>query len=157
MLKFFASPKEPLQNEEIQTLFANIDLILAHSDEILKNEAYRNIHVKGIGIDGIYMGHINLYLGDLVALWTNGSPWKNGQKFYYHLGGSPLSGMSFCTYWAEGKTGCDKSNPSFGTLFRPACMVLKKLKEDFKCVTLDFPKREVSALKVCDLIEKLKN
>lgn len=95
MFIFKAKPKNPLDNEEIRLLFANIDLILANADKILQNEKYKNIGVKGSGIDGIYIGHVNLFLGDLISLWSNGSPWRNGQKFYYHLGGSPLSGVSF--------------------------------------------------------------
>ena len=43
MITFRAAPIEPLNNDDIQTLFANIDLILANSEKILENEQYRNI------------------------------------------------------------------------------------------------------------------
>lgn len=155
MITFHAAPKEPLNNEEINTLFANIDLVMANVDKILQNDTYRNIHIKGTGIDGIYIGHIGLLLGDLVRLWCNGSLWRDGEKFYYHLGGSPLSGMSFCTYWQDGKIGCDRSRPSFGTLLRPANMVIRNLQEQPDGIPIPFPKRQVSALNVCDLIAKL--
>ena len=57
MIIFRAAPKEPLNNEEINTLFANIGLVMANADRILQNDAYRNIRVKGTGIDGVYIGH----------------------------------------------------------------------------------------------------
>ena len=156
MFIFKSKPKNPLDNEEIRQLFANIDLILANADKILQNEKYRNITVKGCGIDGIYIGHINLFLGDLISLWSNCSPWRNGQKFYYHLGGSPLSGMSFCTYWENGKIGCDRYGPSFGTLLKPAGVVIKNNTEQDNCKSIPFPKRLASEMKIVDLLELLK-
>lgn len=156
MIIFHAEPKEPLNNEEISTFFANIDLVMANADKILQNEVYRNIHIKGTGIDGIYLGHIDLFLGDLVRLWRNGSLWRNGEKFYYHLGGSPLSGMSFCTYWQDGKTGYDRSNPSFGTLLKPASIVIKDIDEPDNMIALPFPQRQASEMKIGDLLEILK-
>ncbi len=154
MITFHAAPKDPLDNEEIRTFFANIDLILANADKILQDEIYSNIRIKGTGIDGIYIGHIDLFLGDLIRLWHN-ETWRKGQKYYYHLGGSPLSGMSFCTYWENGKIGCDKSTPSFGTLLRPANMVIRNLQEQPDGIPIPFPKRHVSELNINDLIAKL--
>ena len=156
MITFRAGPTEPLKNEEIDALFANIDLLLDNADKILGNEKYRNIHVKGIAIDGIYMGHVTLFLGDLIALWQN-NQWRDGQKFYYHLGGSPLSGMSYCTYYQNGKSGCDRNRPSFMTLLKPADMVIKNLQEPPSGVTLPFPNRKSSDLNIYDLIEQLKS
>lgn len=153
MITFHAAPKEPLNNEEINTLFANIDLVMANVDKILQNDTYRNIHIKGTGIDGIYIGHIGLLLGDLVRLWCNGSLWRDGEKFYYHLGGSPLSGMSFCTYWQDGKIGCDRDIPSFLTLFKPARIVID---EPDNMVSEPFPQRQASKMKIGDLLEILK-
>ena len=40
MFIFKSKPKNPLDNEEIRQLFANIDLILANADKILQNEKY---------------------------------------------------------------------------------------------------------------------
>ena len=156
MITFHAGPKEPLNNEEIQTLFENLNLILKNAEKILEDEKYRDIHVKGTGIDGIYIGHIDLVLGDLIRLWQNGK-WRNGQKFYYHLGGSPLSGMSFCTYWENGNIGCDRNKPSFCTLLRPAETIIKKLdKEDESgAIKLPFPARRNSEMKIGELIENL--
>lgn len=156
MITFHAAPKEPLNNEEIGTFFANINLILNNADKILQNETYYNIHIKGTGIDGIYIGHIDLFLGDLIRLWMSGSPWRNGGKFYYHLGGSPLSGMSFCTYWQDGELGSDKNLPSFCTLLKPANMVIKNLKEKPVGITLPFPHRKHSNLSINDLLKQLK-
>ena len=155
MITFRAAPTEPLNNDDIHTLFANIDLILANSEKILQNEVYKNIHIKGTGIDGIYIGHINLFLGDLITLWSNGSPWCNEQKFYYHLGGSPLSGMSFCTYWQNGKTGCDRGLPTFCTLLRPACIVVKDIKDPEHTISVPFPQRQISELSISDLLNIL--
>ena len=155
MITFRAAPKEPLNNEEIHTLFANIDLVMANADKILQNDAYRNIRVKGTGIDGIYIGHINLFLGDLIRLWNNGSLWQNEGKYYYHLGGSPLSGMSFCTYWQDGKIGCDRDKPSFCTLLKPASIVIKDIEEPENMISVPFPRRKVSELSINDLLKDL--
>ena len=156
MITFHAEPLDPLDNEEIRAFFADIDLIFANSDKILQNEEYRNIRVKGSGIDGIYIGHIDVFLGDLIRLWSNGSPWRNEQKFYYHLGGNPVSGMSFCTYWQNGKIGCDKSTTSFGTLLKPACMVIKNIQENITSVSVPFPPRQISQMKITELLDILK-
>jgi hypothetical protein len=156
MITFRAAPLDSVKHEEIYTLFNNIELILQNSAEILQNEEYKNIRVKGTGIDGIYIGHIDLLLGNLLILWNNDSPWRNGQKFYYHLGGSPLSGMSFCAYWQDGELGSDKNLPSFCTLLRPANMVIKNLKEKPAGVTLPFPRRKRSDLSINDLLKQLK-
>ncbi len=155
MLKFFAKPVNPLDNEEIRTFFTNIDLIFKNSERILQNEKYRNIRVKGTGVDGIYLGHIDLLIGELITLWTNGSPWRDGEKLYYHLGGSPLSGMSFCTYWKDGKIKCDKNKISFCTLLKPASMVIKNLIEQTSEISVPLPTRKTSEMNIKDLIELL--
>ena len=98
MLISNVKPIEPQRNDEIARLFNNIDLIIRHKQQIMARAEYKNIRVKGTGIDGLFIGHLPLFLGDLVTLWE-ASPWRTQNKFYYHLGGSPLSGMSFCTYW----------------------------------------------------------
>ena len=156
MITFHAAPIDSLKHEEVYTLFNNLDLILNNSDKILQNEAYRNIRVKGTGIDGIYIGHIDLLLGDLITLWNNDSPWRDGDKFYYHLGGSPLSGMSFCTYWQEGNIDCDKSTPSFWTLLSPAGKAIKKLIGEPESTDVPLPRRKRSDLTLGDLLEQLK-
>jgi len=156
MIQFFAAPFDSLKHEEIYVCFNNIDMILNNSEIILQNEQYKNIRIKGTGIDGIYIGHIDLLLGDLITLWNN-AKWRDDQKFYYHLGGSPLSGMSFCTYWLNGKIGCDRNKPSFGTLLEPANKVIKNLNEQPNYITLPFPKRTHSNLNINDLIEILKD
>ena len=156
MITFPTAPLEPHDNEEIRALFANIDLVLANSNKILQNETYGNIRIKGTGIDGIYIGHNEMLLRDLITLWNNGSPWRNGQKFYYHLGGSPLSGMSFCTYWENGNIGCGRNEPSFCTLLKPANMVIKNLKESQTGINFPFPKRQASNMTINELIGLLK-
>lgn len=155
MLKFYAKPIEPLDNDEIRTFFTNIDLILKNSEKILQNEKYRNVRVRGTGIDGIYLGHIDLLLGELITLWTNGIPWRDGNKLYYHLGGSPLSGMSFCTYWKDGKVGCDKNKISFCSLLKPASIVIKNLTEQPSEISVPLPARKCSEMNINDLIELL--
>ena len=155
MIHFTVSPKEPQHNPEIELLSKNIDLLLANARQIFQNESYSNIHVKGSGIDGLYIGHLNLSLGDLICLWQK-DLWKDGKKYYYHLGGSPLSGMSFCSYFSDAKIGCDKSNPSFGTLFKPAASVLSGKTESSKVIALPLPKRKVSDLNIQQLIDALR-
>lgn len=145
----------PLDNPEIHTLFGNIDLLLRNCEKIVQNEKYKNIFIKGTGIDDIYIGHIDLLLGDLITLWQN-NQWRNEHKFYYHLGGSSLSGMSFCTYWLNGKIGCDKNKPSFGKLLKPAYMVLKNFAEQSSHITLSLSKQARSDLNINDLIDIFK-
>ena len=153
MIKLHAQPQEPLKNEEIYTLFGNIDLILSHKEQILQNEDYKNICVKGTGIDGIYVGHIDLFLGDLLNLWEK-TDWRDQRKFYYHLGGSPLSGMSFCTYWEGGKIDYDRNKPSFCTLLRPACAKIED-KQPTGVIQLPEVKRKASPLRIADLVRQL--
>ena len=157
MLKLFVKNPEPVDHNEIVTLFENLNLIEANIDLILQNEEYCNIYIKGTGICGIFIGFIPLYLGDLLILWQKGI-WKKDQKYYYHLGGSPLSGMSICRYWSEKKgLNFDKNNPSFGTLFQPASRTMRgvDLFEKECIIPLETPKRIRSQLTIYDLIEKL--
>ena len=150
MITFYSAPKEPLENEEIHTLFDNIDLILKNADVII--EKFKNVRVKGTGIDGIYIGHKDLFLSDLICLWNNGT-WRNGEKFYYHLGGSPFSGTSFCAYWEKGKIGCDRNKPTFGAFFKPADRVFQNLRQISLC---DCFRLEESTIKIKDLVKLLK-
>ena len=155
MLHFNVSPKEPQKNSEIELLSKNIELVLKNADQIVQNEDFNNIHVKGTGIDGLYVGHTDLSLGDLIRLWQN-NLWKDGEKYYYHLGGSPLSGMSFCSYFSTTQIGCDKNAPSFGTLFRPAAKVLYDKKEFAEGIPFPLPKRKASGLNIVQLIDNLR-
>lgn len=154
MIHFNVSPKEPQQNEQIAILSENIDLVLANANKILKNEPYYYIHIKGAGIDGLYVGHTDLSLGDLIRLWQN-DMWKDGKKYYYHLGGSPLSGFSFCSYFSDKKISCDKNSPSFGSLFKPAAALLSEQKKTNN-ISLPLPKRVASRLNINQLIGELR-
>ena len=154
MLISNVKPIEPQNNEEIALLFNNIDLIMQHKQQIMKKDEYKNIHVKGTGIDGIFIGHLNLFLGDLLTLWE-ASPWRNQNKFYYHLGGSPLSGMSFCTYWMNGKIDYDRNTPSFCTLLHPACQTIEG-GEITREIRLPSTQRTESTLKISDLAHQLR-
>ncbi|MBP5160583.1 MAG: hypothetical protein ILP11_00835 [Alphaproteobacteria bacterium] len=153
MLISNVKPIEPQHNDEIALLFNNIDLIICHKQQIMARAEYKNIRVKGTGIDGLFMGHLPLFLGDLLTLWEAGA-WRNQQKFYYHLGGSPLSGISFCTYWQHGQIACDRNTPSFCTLLRPACQTIEggKITPEIR---LPSQKRTESALKIKDLVQQL--
>ena len=155
MITLRTAPIEPQNNDDIHTLFTNIDLILANSEKILQNEEYRNICIKGTGIDGMwFLGHITLFLGDFITLWSNGSPWRNEQKFYYHLGGSPLSGMSFCTYWQDGEIGCDRDKPRFGELWWPSIAVTENRDEQGNVIE-PAHSRKKSKLSINDLLQAL--
>lgn len=157
MLKLFVKNQEPVNHDEISTLFSNLELILNNTDKILSNDEYFNIHIKGTGICGIFIGYISLYLGDLLILWQKGI-WKRDQKYYYHVGGSPLSGMSVCNYWSDKKgLKYDRNNPSFGTLFHPASKVLRGIDPfEKECIIpIKTPRKPRSQLTIYDLIEKL--
>ena len=153
MLISNVKPIEPQHNKEIALLFDNIDLIMRHKQQIMARAEYKNIRVTGTGIDGLFMGHLPLFLGDLLTLWE-ASPWRTQNKFYYHLGGSPLSGISFCTYWMKGKIDCDRNTPSFCTLLRPACQTIEGGKIT-PAIRLPSQKRKESALKIKDLLRQL--
>ena len=155
MIDFNVSSKEPQRNEEIELLSQNIDLILANADKIGKNEVYSHVHIKGSGIDGAYIGHTNLSLGNLIKLWHNNS-WKDGEKYYYHVGGSPLSGASFCTYFSKQKICCDKNKPSFGELFKSAAAVLYNQNVSaLKTIPFPLPKDVASEINIRQLIDEL--
>ena len=158
MLKLFVKNQEPVNHTEIVSLFNNLELILNNADKILENQEYYNIYIKGTGISGIFIGFLPLYLGDLLTLWKK-EIWKKDKKYYYHLGGSPLSGMSVCNYWSEKKgLNFDRNNPSFGTLFKPASRVLRGVDPfEKECIIpLETPRKQKSQLSVYDLIKKLK-
>lgn len=151
------APEE--DTESLKILFQNIRLIEQHRETILKTPELYGINVEGTGITGMYIGHTHLYLGDLLKLWEK-KLWQTGQRYFYHVGGSPLSGMSFCRYW-DAKTGFGmvKNTPSFGTLAAPAWRMIKNLPEETREIELSMDKDRPprSDLTVADLVRRLMN
>ena len=97
MLKVTVTPPTT-DNGAIQCLFNNLDFFLSHQSEILSVPEYCNILVKGCFVAGLYVGGHHLYLGDLLNLWET-TAWHTGDRYYYSIIGSPLSGRNQAHYW----------------------------------------------------------
>ena len=149
--------REKKDEKGLEILFKNIDLIEQNKQKILNNPDLYGIYVAGAGVTGMYIGKTRLFLGDLIRLWDN-QIWKNEGRYYYHVGGSPLSGMSFCDYWhpQEGFR-LVKNNPSFGTLARPALKMLKDIPEECPFIEISKENKRSSQSKITidDLIRLL--
>ncbi len=116
--------------EALLKLFSNIDLILEKKDKILSTPELYNFHILGMRIASMYIGGAELTIGNLLTLWETNEIWKTDNKYYYAIGGSPLSGMSFAYYYSckKKKLGVDKNIKTFGTFARPAYKIAKNEK-----------------------------
>lgn len=147
-------PESPDQ-KALTTLFDHIKLIWQNKERILKTPEFYRIHIPGTGISAMYVGNTRLFLGDLLLLWEK-EPWHSQDRYYYHVGGSPLSGMSFCKYWTEtGHFDMVKNTPSFGTLAFPAMRIINNVPEDTKIIPAETHRPPASPLSITDLVKKL--
>ena len=97
MLKVTVTPPAT-DSGAIQCLFNNLDFLLSHQSEILSVPEYCNILIKGCFVAGLYVGGHHLYLGDLLNLWKT-TAWHTGDRYYFSIIGSPLSGSNQAHYW----------------------------------------------------------
>ena len=100
--------QEKADKKELQALFNNIQELMEENALNPDNKKYDK-HIKGMVVEGIYFGEYTLTVKQLLTIWSN-NIWRDGNKFYYRLGGSPLSGMSFwdCYDIKEKKFGTDE-------------------------------------------------
>ena len=101
MFKYLITATEP-DKMELGRLFLNLNLILNNKEKIMADADMRNIRIKGVAIEGLYIGSFPITLGGLLTLWERGG-WREEQMFFYHAGGSPLSGMCIVNAWQENK------------------------------------------------------
>ena len=152
----FTTVAEAENKKELTVLFDNLKTLQVHRDEILKNPEFYKVRIEGTGIFAMYAGSARLFLGDLIQLWES-APWKDGTRYYYSVGGSPLSGMSFCHYWDEKEGfGMVKNNPSFGILAKPAWGLINNLPKMGNVIEINERKMTQSNLTIDDLLDKIK-
>lgn len=96
MLHFFAKPDTP-NNEAIQAFFDNFDLIQQHKQLIFNTPDYYSIRIVGSGCFPLYTPPIKLSIGELLKLWDE-TEWKQDDKYFYCITGSPLSGGNSSKY-----------------------------------------------------------
>lgn len=155
VIRFFAKPDTP-NNEAIQAFFDNFDLIQQHKEEIYANHEYFSIRIVGSGCFPLYTPPIKLSIGELLRLW-NETEWKQDDKYFYCITGSPLSGGNSSKYWSSKKGFKSMETSVFTKQMRSALWLLQTGSTEIKsrCTPADPPKREVSNLTVNDLIDIL--
>lgn len=154
-LHFFAKPDTP-NNEAIQAFFDNFDLIQQHKEEIYANPEYYSIRVAGLGCFPLYTPPIKLSIGELLRLWDE-TEWKQDDKYFYCITGSPLSGGNSSKYWSSKKGFKSMETGVFTKQMRSALWLLQTGSAEIKlrCTPIEVPKREPSTLTVNDLIAAL--
>lgn len=86
-------------DETINLLFKNIDLIIQNEEVVFNSPGFYSIKISGVCVEGLYVGRFQIRLGDMIKLWKQSHFWKDGGRYYFHAGGSPLSGVCFKSYW----------------------------------------------------------
>ena len=154
-IQFFAKPDTP-NNEAIQAFFDNFDLIQQHKEEIYANPEYYNIFIQGCGAFPLYTPPIKLSIGELLKLWDE-TEWKQDDKYFYTIVGSPLSGGNSSKYWSLKKGFKSMGTGVFTKQMRSALWLLQTGSTEVKsrCTPIEVPKCEPSKLTVNDLIDIL--
>ena len=149
---FFAKPDEA-NTQDLETFFNNFELIQQHKDEIYANPEYCNIYIQGCGVFPLYVQSIRLSIGELLKLWDE-TEWKQDDKYFYCITGSPLSGSNSSKYWSKEDDFSYTSTKTFGNQIRSALWLLQTESTDIKsrCTPIEVPNREPSTLTVNDLI-----
>ena len=128
MLKYVMKATEP-DKEELGRLFLNLDLILNNKERIMADADMRNILIRGVAIEGLYVGRTPITLGGLLTLWEQNG-WREENSFFYHAGGSPLSGMCIVDIWqADKKKYIVDRHRSFSKICSTAMEILHRLPE----------------------------
>lgn len=96
VIRFFAKPDTP-NNEAIQAFFDNFDLIQQHKQLIFDTPDYYSIRIVCSGCFPLYTPQIKLSIGELLKLWDE-TEWKQDDKYFYCITGSPLSGGNSSKY-----------------------------------------------------------
>ena len=155
-IQFFAKPDEA-NTQDLETFFNNFELIQQHKEEIYANPEYCNIYIQGCGAFPLYVQSIRLSIGELLKLWDE-TEWKQDDKYFYTIVGSPLSGGNSSKYWSSDKGFGSMETKTFTNQIRTALWLLQTGSTEIKsrCTPIEVPKREPSKLTVNDLIMKLK-
>ena len=155
VIRFFAKPDTP-NNEAIQAFFDNFDLIQQHKEVIYANHEYYIIFIQGCGAFPLYTPPIKLSIGELLKLWDE-TEWKQDDKYFYTIVGSPLSGGNSSKYWSSKKGFKSMETGVFTKQMRSALWLLQTGSTEIKsrCTPIEVPKREPSKLTVNDLIDIL--
>ena len=99
MSKTYVVAAQPASDKQtIDLLFNNIDKIIQNEKIINKNPDFYNITIPGVCVSGLYVGRQMICLGDLLRLWRD-SVWGADGRYYYNVGGTPLSGAAIKSYW----------------------------------------------------------
>lgn len=154
---FFAKPDEE-NTQDLETFFNNLDLINQHKQLIFDTPDYFNIRIAGLGCFPLYVQPIRLSIGELLKLWDE-TEWKQDDKYFYTIVGSPLSGGNSSKYWSSKKGFKSMETGVFNKQMRSALWLLQTGSTEIKsrCTPADPPKREVSNLTVNDLIDILQS
>lgn len=153
---FFAKPDEA-NTQDLETFFNNFYLIRQHKKEIYANHEYSNIFIQGCGVFPLYVQSIRLSIGELLKLWSE-TEWKQDDKYFYCITGSPLSGGNSSKYWSSDEGFGRMETKTFTNQLRTALWLLQTGSVEIKsrCTPIEIPKREPSTLTVNDLIAILR-
>lgn len=151
-IRFFAKPDTP-DNEELQAFFDNFDLIQQHKQEIYANPEYYNIRMAGCGCFPLYVQPVRLSVGELLKLWDE-TTWRQENKYFYCITGSPLSGSNSSQYWSSKKGFSSMSTNTFSNQIRTALCLLQTGSTEIKsnCIPVDVPERSCSHLTIHELL-----
>ena len=154
-IHFFAKPDEA-NTQDLETFFNNFDLIQQHKQLIFDTPDYYSIRIVGSGCFPLYTLPIKLSIGELLKLWDE-TEWKQDDKYFYCITGSPLSGGNSSKYWSLKKGFKSMETGVFTKQMRSALWLLQTGSPEIKsrCTPIEVPKRESSTLTVNDLIEIL--
>lgn len=155
-IRFFAKPDEA-STQDLEIFFKNFNLIQQHKQLILDTQEYYNIRITGCGVFALYMSSIRLSIGELLKLW-NDTVWKQDDKYFYCITGSPLSGGNSSKYWSPNIGFKSMETHTFSTQIRNALWLLQTGSTEIQsnCTAIDIPNREISKLTINDLIDGLK-
>lgn len=126
MTELYSMARQVSDVESINLLFNNIDKVIQNEKFINENPDYYNIIIPGIYVSGLYVGRQMICLGDLLKLWHN-SVWCSDGRYYYNVGGTPLSGAAIKSYWDINKKcrGTTEIESGFTKFWREAVRVIK--------------------------------
>ncbi|QEN03322.1 hypothetical protein EW093_00905 [Thiospirochaeta perfilievii] len=139
----------------VTILIENLELFIDNLDLILSTPEYYQIPIEHSFAGAAYirnLGRVNLFLGDLLTLWTN-DKWTtdceccSGKIYVISVGGSPLSGRGSATGYCSSCSRVVLNITSFSNYYSSAVNTLPKMNKD------DF----VIASSLETLVKNLKN
>lgn len=153
---FYAEP-DKANTQHLETFFNNLNLIKQHKADIYANPEYGNIFIQGCGVFPLYIKPFRLSIAELLKLWDE-TVWKQDDKYFFCITGSPLSGSNSSKYWS-GKDGFSyMSTNTFGNQIRTALWLLRtgSTEVQSRYTPIEIPRREPSNLTITDLVDILR-